>query len=61
MTSEQRLEGGERRTHGCIWGMNISSREHSLCKGTGVGADLAQATSSGEAEQDAKKQEYTGR
>lgn len=46
VTSEQRPEGGERGTHGEIWGVNVSGRGQSLCKVTRVGSALTWAVSS---------------
>lgn len=57
VTSEQRPEGGERGTHGAIWGVNGSGRGQSLCKVTRVGITPAWAASSEEAEQDGEKEE----
>lgn len=37
--------------------MNVSGRGHSLCKGTGVRADLTWAVNSEKAEKDGEKQE----
>lgn len=55
LPSEQRPEGGERGTHGAMWGVNISGRGQSLCKVTRVGITPAWAASSEEAEQEEER------